>query len=41
MASEPRRKMAATSEEGEDICQDLQEDCRAGDQVFNWVMRSE
>jgi hypothetical protein len=38
--------MAATSEEGEDIQQDLQEDCRAGDRkansrFFNWAKRSE
>jgi predicted metalloprotease len=31
---EPRRKKA-TSEEGEDIRQDLQEDCRAGVQKAN------
>jgi hypothetical protein len=41
-----RRKLAATSEEGEDIRQDLQEDSRAGDRkansrVFDWVTGSE
>jgi hypothetical protein len=41
-----RSKMANTSEEGKDIQQDLQEDCRAADRkatsrVFNWVMGSE
>jgi hypothetical protein len=36
------RKTAATSEEREDICQDLQEDSRAGDQrVFDWITGSE
>jgi hypothetical protein len=34
---EPKQK-TATSEEGEDIRQDLQEDCRAGDQKVNsWI----
>jgi hypothetical protein len=42
----PRRKTAATSEEGEDIRQDLQEDRRAGDRkansrVFDWPTGSE
>jgi hypothetical protein len=43
---EPRRKTAATSAEGGDIRQDLQEDRRVGDQkensrVFDWVTGNE
>jgi hypothetical protein len=42
----PRHKMAPISEEGEDIRQDLQDDCRPGDQkanslVFNCAMESD
>jgi hypothetical protein len=41
-----RHKVEATSEEGEDILQDLQEDGRAGDRkansrVFDWATGSE
>jgi hypothetical protein len=42
----PRHKAADTSEEGEDIQQDVQEDHRAGDrkvnsQVFGWATGSD